>query len=612
MSIPHALDPSGNAVPLKVDADGGLMISGDITLGDVTVSDVEISNDSGNPIPVSGTVTIGSGTVTIGNLEAAPVPVNVVDGTISITAGDLTIENIAITSIAAGDNNIGNVDIASIAAGDNNIGNVDIASALPAGTNKIGSVDIASALPAGTNNIGDVDVLSLPALPAGTNNIGDVDVLSLPALPAGTNNIGDVDVLTLPAIPAGSNSIGSVTLNAGGSVGLDSLPHANLGAFGDLETMAMTPVLQLSFATGIRDQLVTTAVANSATVDSNTGRLRLQTGTNAAGSAQASSVRPVAYRPGQGVTARFTPIFAGSAASSTQIVGMGNSVDGYFVGYNGAAFGIMHRLSGSDTWVAQSNWNGDTCDGEGASGFDMDPTKGNVWQIKYPYLGHGNIRFYVLNPATSLWILVHTIQYANASAVPQLTNPLLQFHAHAVNSGNTSNLISYVTCAAAFIDGERHFLGANFGADTTQNTTTSERNLISIRNATTVNGVANRGMIRLRQISVSNSGNTYNILRIKRGASASGAAFAAISGTTADAGVTITSAQSTAAADVAGTTVSGGVMIYNAATPPGAGFAIDLTPYDLYIPPGETWVFSMQSGANSTCTMCVNWQEDVQ
>ena len=56
----HALDPSGNLVPLHVDADGHLIISGDITIGDVTVSDVEISNDTGNPVPISGIVEINN------------------------------------------------------------------------------------------------------------------------------------------------------------------------------------------------------------------------------------------------------------------------------------------------------------------------------------------------------------------------------------------------------------------------------------------------------------------------------------------------------------------------------------------------------------------------
>ncbi len=79
----HALDPSGNLVPLQVDADGHLIISGDITIGDVTVSDVEISNDSGNPVPVSGPLTDTQ-------LRATPVPVS---GTVAISNSSVEISN---------------------------------------------------------------------------------------------------------------------------------------------------------------------------------------------------------------------------------------------------------------------------------------------------------------------------------------------------------------------------------------------------------------------------------------------------------------------------------------------------------------------------------------
>jgi hypothetical protein len=438
-----------------------------------------------------------------------------------------------------------------------------------------------------------------------------------------TDNEGRAYVATDPDVPLNvelENEVGGpldVSVVGGmnlGSVSIDSLPHANMGAFGDLETMALTPVLQLSFATGLRDQLITSATANSGTVDSDTGRLRLQTGTNAAGSAIASSVRPVAYRPGQGVTARFTPIWTTAAASSRQIAGMGTPTDGYFVGYNGVDFGICHRLAGVDAWVTQANWNGDKCNGSGASGLTLDHTKGNVWQIKYPYLGHGNIRVYVLDPTTSLWILAHTIRYANASALPQLTNPMLSFRAEAVNTGNTSNLISYVTCAAAFIDGVREYLGPAFGWDSGKSSITAETNLLSIRNATTVNGVPNRGLIRLRQISYSSDANSgYATIRIRRGATVGGTpSFAAVSGTIAGGGATLTNAQSTASVDTAGTTATGGTVQWNAVCFNDSAGVIDLTPFNIFISPGETITISGAATNSSTQAVAVNWNEDVQ
>jgi hypothetical protein len=79
----HGLDSAGNLVPIKVESDGKLIISGDITIGDVTVSDVEISNDTGNPVPVSGPLTDTQ-------LRATPVPVS---GTVAISNSSVEISN---------------------------------------------------------------------------------------------------------------------------------------------------------------------------------------------------------------------------------------------------------------------------------------------------------------------------------------------------------------------------------------------------------------------------------------------------------------------------------------------------------------------------------------
>lgn len=64
----HALDPSGNLVPLHVDASGNLKVDASVSIDAVTVDNVEISNDIGNPVPV----TIAAGTAAIGKLGAVP------------------------------------------------------------------------------------------------------------------------------------------------------------------------------------------------------------------------------------------------------------------------------------------------------------------------------------------------------------------------------------------------------------------------------------------------------------------------------------------------------------------------------------------------------------
>jgi hypothetical protein len=240
---------------------------------------------------------------------------------------------------------------------------------------------------------------------------------------------GLADVLGSSYIPPG----GAVTAAGEAKV---ALPGSNLSAFGDLVSVGMTPTFQADFVYGINSQLGSTTTANGGTVDSAASvGLRVQTGTHAAGSGHYESRRPASYRPGQGVIMRFTAVFSACAASSTQFAGAGNNTtDGIGVGCNGATFGVRHLNAGSDSWVAQAAWNGDKLDGTGPSGMVLDKTKGNVYQIVYPYLGYGVISLWIQDPMTARWVLMHSFRYPNAHTTTELANPSLHFQAHAENA----------------------------------------------------------------------------------------------------------------------------------------------------------------------------------
>ena len=406
---------------------------------------------------------------------------------------------------------------------------------------------------------------------------------------------------------------------AQGSIGVNILSNvvgiggSNVSAFGDLMTVNPTPVIQLDFVYGINSQTGEATVANAATVDTDASRLRLQSGTNAAGSASFNSARIARYRAGQGMLARFTAAWTSSAASSTQVVGVGNTDVGYFYGFDGTTFGISLRNGGVDSWVAQSNWNGDPCDGTGASGFNWNKTLGNVMQVLYPYLGYGNITFWVQNPANGEWILCHTIQYTNSSASVQVSNPSFNFYANITNTGNTTNLICYCGSVGVFISGVREYLAAQWGIANLKTAISTETNILTIKNATTYNTVTNTGVIRFRGISVATDGANGNaLLYMKRNATLGGTpAYTTINGTTGDNGVTITSGNSIASYDIAGTTVSAGIQIFNNALSRNSSLYIDLSLYEIYLNPGETMTFSVESQAASDIRVAVNWNEDV-
>ena len=398
------------------------------------------------------------------------------------------------------------------------------------------------------------------------------------------------------------------------------LDSSYLSAFGTLETAELTPLVQLDWIYGINTQTGSTTgtTGTVATATTSSGRLALTCGTDNNGQAVFTSRRTAKYRPGQGITARFTTIFTNNLSGNTQIAGIGNAVDGYFVGYNGTSFGFLLRTNSVDTWIPQISWNQDGCDCHDK--FKIDTTKGNVWQIKYPYLGYGDIKFYVQNPATSRWILCHIIKYANAYTALQVTNPNLNFYAQNINSGNTTSTIMYVGSVGVFLSGTRSFIGSpKWAIDSIKtNISTTETNVITLKNCTTYNGVTNRSLIRLHSLSVSNQTNN-NLCRIRFRINAtvtdpgggSAVAFTTINGTTANAGVTITAGNSGTSYDVNGTTTSAGTYIYNVNCGPNSNTIIDLTPFDIFVAPTELLTISAVNTVSSDVAISINWTEDI-
>lgn len=389
-----------------------------------------------------------------------------------------------------------------------------------------------------------------------------------------------------------------------------NLNPANLSAFGDIITSNETPVIQLDFVYGINSQLGTVTTANSATGDTNLSRLRIQSGTNAAGSAIFTTTRPAKYRQGQGVTARFTAAFTTGVASSTQIVGMGNSNDGYFFGYNGTSFGILHRNSASgstvNTWIAQASFNGVV-----PAGFD--PTFGNVCMIRYPFLGYGDINFYIQDNLSGQFFLVHTIRYTNTTAIMQLSNPNLSFYVQSINSGATTNQIIYIGSVGVFISGQRLFLGPTYAATNRKTGITTQTSILTLRNATTYNTITNRSLIRLKSISVAWDGaNDTCLFNVIKNTTLGGSpSYTTINGTTADSGVTITNGNSVASFDVAGTTISGGIIIFNSALSRNSSAFMDVSSLDLFLEPGSILTFSILSATSGTARVSINWVEDI-
>lgn len=462
--------------------------------------------------------------------------------------------------------------------------------------------------------------------------------VSVSNFPSGTNALTDVELRATPVdvnVTSGNISISAsgLALESKQDVGntyLDSIDNKlkststkellvelsgnNISAFGDINTASFTPLVQLDFVYGINIQTGKSTIVNTGIVDTNLSRLRLQTGTSSTGSAIFESVKPAKYRPGQGIDARFTFAFDTPVANSRQEMGMGNLIDGYFFGYIGTQFGIIHRNNSVETFIPQSDWNVDKCDGTGASGIVLNPLLGNIGRVKYPFLGYGNIFFLIENPTTSLFMVVHVIHYVNTTKLVQLNNPNLQFWSRIVNSGNTSNLTMFCGSVGVFLSGERKFLGATWGANNNKTgISTTSTNILTIKNCTTYNGITNKSLIRLKSISfASDSGNAIATLLVIKNATLGGTpSYTPRNGTTSNNGTTITNGSSVASFDVAGTTATGTQQIFNSSLARNSSNFLPVVDLDLFLEPGATMTFACFATASSNIGITVNWSEEV-
>lgn len=371
----------------------------------------------------------------------------------------------------------------------------------------------------------------------------------------------------------------------------------DVAAFGEQSVAEFSPTVQLQPPYSVNPEIVHSRENQSGSVDVSSNMLRLQTGAAANSSGEMLSINAVKYNPGQGGLVRFTAVFTTGVANSSQVIGIGDTGDGYFFCWSGATFGILARKGGvpevrtltittksttaenititldsdaktdvavqdatsgdetttandiaaadysdvgrgwdayavgttvifvswssasrpgtyslsgattavgtfaqtlvgadaAETFVAQSSWSADVADGTGTLPA-IDFTKGNVFQIKYEWLGFGSVDFYIENPSDGLFRLVHIIEFANANISPSVNNPTLPLYAGVINESNTSNLTLSIGSMAGGTEGKVVVTGPRHGTRTTASSFGSgvETAVLSIRNKVVFQGVINR------------------------------------------------------------------------------------------------------------------------
>lgn len=475
-------------------------------------------------------------------------------------------------------------------------------------------------------------------------------------------------------------------------------------AFGEQLIAEPTPVTQVSFPYNLNTQIMTSRLnSGSASVANNL--LTVSTGASANRLAMVLTKKAIKLNSGQGGLFRGNAIFTTGVANSTQTFGVGDPNDGYFFGYNGAAFGVLHRRGGkhefrlltvttgsshgenititldgdavtdvtvtntadktltaneiaahdysavgdgwraeaqgdevefvsytsgsksgtytlssatsavgtfgqdlagvasTDTWIAQTAWNKDAMDGDGPSGMTLDPTKGNDYEIRYQG-GFGSFRYYLENPETDEFVLVHHVHYANNNILPSVDNPTLPLCAGVVNASNTSDIVIKASDMAGFVEGRHVDHGlVRFGTNgEVTSLSTTEIPVLTLHNELLHASIENRVRIRIDYIGIASSlGSKSVVVRFKTGTTLTGASFAAINAT-----------NSVVSKDTTATAVTGGTELFSVPLDSEDREFIDLTGIDFEIAPGEFFTVTaiqVASGGTSTLDVDVNWEE---
>jgi hypothetical protein len=236
-----------------------------------------------------------------------------------------------------------------------------------------------------------------------------------------------------------------------------TIAQSQTDVFDQLVTSIRYNQVEIDYSTADPDAITDITVTKTSTGDATTanGQAVFSTGTGTTGGIKAVTNTSVTYRPHAETYAAFSAIFTAGVANSYQRVGIYDTNNGFFIGYEGTSFGITVRQSTVDTTVAKASFNVDTLSGQSGSKYTrngvpeaLDPTKDNLYRIRFGWLGASGIFFEVLSPDQE-WVTFHIHRVINTAIIPSVANPNLPITLDARKTSGATNIVMNTACWAA-------------------------------------------------------------------------------------------------------------------------------------------------------------------
>jgi len=216
-------------------------------------------------------------------------------------------------------------------------------------------------------------------------------------------------------------------------------PTGTTDAFG--RTRISQPLTLFDSSHRYRDNnLWSTATTGTAstTFSANEGLVNLTVDDASGAQIIRETTKVFAYQPGKSLLIMSTFVPATPKANLRQRVGYFGADNGMYFEINGTTPYFVERSlsTGTQTEVAQANWNIDKLDGTGVSGITLDTTKAQILWMDIEWLGLGTVRMgFVIN---GQFILCHSFHHANIITSTYITTASLPLRYEITNTGATS------------------------------------------------------------------------------------------------------------------------------------------------------------------------------
>lgn len=266
---------------------------------------------------------------------------------------------------------------------------------------------------------------------------------------------------------------------------------------------------------------------------------------------------------------------------------------------------VQTGVADTNNWTYQSDFNIDTLDGTGVSGVNLDPSKINIFQVQFRWLGAGEIRWSIENPINGDMIFFHHEHYSNRNTGVHLDNPSFKIGYAAANLTDSTITDSHAGGASmmAAVEGFTLDNAFPYAANVSKTILASDtvHGLITLANRLIHQDKINLRQVRLKTLSVAFQGNDPAIIHILlNGSKSTGYTYVKVGDFSSVIKDTSTGSY----------TLANETPMVEYVLPAGGSGTFDLDALELTIPPGDRISVAVSSGQQiSSISAAVTWVE---